>query len=184
MNESTINAYIHKNMPRSITRPPNIKYKTLPLDVLRMKAMHNFRVLKADEDEVKRSLLFPSLENKALYGFDSKIVSDIEDLTPYNSILHVLCYMNRLFTDGELDKFLTRFIIPFSGTFFSETSLSSKFAGDYLFEPADTELDISLFEPYDAHEKQEASDSGEHKKPRRKRHRSKKAVSTDDSTND
>ena len=152
MNENVINAFMKKNKPRNIPRPPNIKYKSLPFDVLRMKVVHQFRVLKADTEEVKKSLLFPSPDNKALYGIDSKIVSDNEDLTPYNCILHVLCYMNRLFTDEDLTKFLKRFIIPFSGTFFSETSLSSKFAGDYLFEPNDADMDVSLFEPYDARE--------------------------------
>ena len=176
MNAATINAFISKHSPRNVPRPPNIKYKTLPFDVLRMKVIHQFRVASATTEEIKNALLFPSCENKALYGIDSKIISDNEDLTPYNSILHVLCYMNKLFTDEELTKFLKRFIIPFSGTFFSETSLSSKFAGDYLFEPTDPNLDVSLFEPYDAREETKPTptnnDSPTHKLPRKRRNQS------------
>ena len=151
-----------------------------------MKVLHQFRVMKADEEEVRKSLLYPSSENKALYGIDSKIISDSEDLTPYNCILHVLCYMNKLFTDEELSKFVQRFIIPFSGTFFSETSLSSKFAGDYLFEPNDAELDVSLFEPYDAREEMESQiDDPEvkplkRKHPRQHKHNHTKQNTTDD----
>ena len=152
MNEQTINSFIGKHPIQKINRPMNVKYKHLPLDTIKMKVIHQFRITKANTEEIKNSLLHPSSISKSLYGVDAKVISEIEDLAPYNSVLHVLCYMNKLFTTEELNEFVQNTIIPFSSAFLSETSLSSKFAGDFLYDPNTDTDDVDLFQPYDANE--------------------------------
>ena len=181
MNESTINKFISLHPSRKIQKPGNVVYKTLPLDTIKMKELHQFRVIGADKDEIKSRLLNPTSENKALYGIDSKIISDVENLDGYNSVLHMLCYGNRLFTDDELNQFVQKSVIPFSCTFFSDTSLNSKFAGDYLFDPAVDNDDVELFKPFDAREKTEESDDSKigedcdkHDKRGKKKHKGRK----------
>ena len=128
-------------MPRRMNKPQNITFKTLPLDVLKMKSINQYRVVKASKEEIHNYLLQARSDNKCLFGLDSKIVSEVENLDPYNSILHVLCFGNKMFNEDELRDFVNRSIIPFSATFFSETSLNCKFAGDYLMD------DEELLEP-------------------------------------
>ena len=150
MNKQTIDQYIRKHMPRKINKPKNIVFKTLPLDILKMKSINQYHVVKASKEEIHDYLLLARSDNKCLFGLDSKIVSEVENLDPYNSILHVFCFGNDLFNEDELKDFANRSIIPFSATFFSETSLNSKFAGDYLI---DVNMDDEeLLEPLDNRE--------------------------------
>ena len=85
-----------------------------------------------------------------MFGLDNKIISDVEELASYNVFLHIFVYANKLFTDSELERFTTNYIIPFSCAFFNETPICYKYAGDYLFNP--DEDDAELLKPYDQKE--------------------------------
>ena len=146
LNATTINQYIAKHPIRRVMKPNNIIYHSLPLDTIKMKCLHGFRVVSSETNEIKDALLQSSPLNKSLYGLDNKIISDNEDLNSYNILLHVLLYDNKMFSDAEVEAFVKRSVIPFSCVFFGECALCSKFAGDYLFDP--DEDDPKLFEPY------------------------------------
>ena len=146
MNVDVINDYIKLHPIRQVEKPKNIIYHTLPLDAIKMKKLNGYRVVACKADEIRESLLHMDPANKSLYGLDNKMISEDEDLNSYNIILHVLVYNNKLFSDSELAKFVHTTIIPFSCAFFNDTSLCSKFAGDFLFDPA--EDDPAMFQPY------------------------------------
>lgn len=146
MNKQTIDNFIKLHQPRKIAKPQNVIYKTLPLDTIKMKQLKQFRILAADKQEIKNYLLRPNPANRCLYGIDSKIISDNENLDGYNSVLHVLCYANKMFSEEELQRFTTYSVIPFSCLFFSDTSLSANFAGDYLFDPSVDNDNLALFQ--------------------------------------
>jgi len=150
MNKKTINSFIQLHPPRKVNKPQNVIYKTLPLDTIKMKQLKQFHVLAADGQEIKNYLLRPNPANKSLYGIDSKIMSDSENLDVYNSVLHVFCYANKMFSEEELQRFTTYSVIPFSCVFFSDTSLSSNYAGDYLFDPINDTENIALFQSTEA----------------------------------
>lgn len=146
LNATTINQYIKLHNIRKVQKPNNIIYHSIPLDILKMKKLHGYRVVSCEQKEICDSLIHPNPSNKSLYGLDNKMVSDEEDLNPYNIILHVLVYANKLFDDDILNKFAHKTIIPFSCAFFNDTSLCSKFAGDFLYDPL--EDDLELFQPF------------------------------------
>ena len=146
MNTDVINDYIKLHPIRNVEKPRNVIYHVLPLDAIKMKKLHGYRVVACKTDEIRENLLHMDPTNKSLYGLDNKMISEDEDLNPYNIILHVLVYNNKLFSDSEMTKFVHNTIIPFSCAFFNDTSLCSKFAGDFLFDPA--EDDPELFQPY------------------------------------
>ena len=146
MNKQTIDKFIKLHPSRKVKRPENVIYKTLPLDTIKMKQMKQFRVIAADKQEIRDYMMRPNPNNKSLFGIDSKIVSDNENLDIYNSVLHVLCYNNKMFSEEELQRFTTYSVIPFSCIFFSDTSLSNNFAGDYLFDPIVDNDNMALFQ--------------------------------------
>ena len=79
MNKQTIDKCIMKHMPRKMIKPQNVIFKTLPLDILKMKSINKYRVVKADRNEIHDHLLRARSDNKYLFGLDSKIVSDVEN---------------------------------------------------------------------------------------------------------
>ena len=135
-----VNNYIKKFMPRKdVVRPKNITFKNIPLDVLKMKKLQGFRINKVDSNEIKQKILQPDFDDKLVYGFDCSFECKFEDLSPYNSILHALLYNNRMFTDEELNHFLSNHVIPFSARLFNSASLQIKNAAKYLKEEKDNE---------------------------------------------
>lgn len=158
LNAETINLFISIHPIRNVPKPKDVVFRSLPLDTIKMKLIHQYRVVKANQAEIHDFMINPRNGNKALFGLDCKIISDAEDLNPYNSVLHMLCYINKSFSDEELNNFIKHSIIPFSATFFSETSLNSKFAGDYLFDPIADVENADLFEPFDAKEMKQTNE--------------------------
>lgn len=133
LNSETINKHISENMPRNdIKKPKNITFKRYPMDVLKMKKLQGFRILKVDPMEIKEKILASDFEDKVVYGYDCAFSSKFEDLSAFNSILHPLLFNNKTLTDDELSNFIKNHVIPFSVMMFSEASIQIKHAALYL----------------------------------------------------
>ena len=135
LNKNTIENVIGKYLPREdIVRPPNIVFKHIPMDVLKVKKMSGLRIRKMNKEEIKNKLLSSKLDLNVLYGLDCTFVSENEYLGVYNNILHPLLFNGSMFTEEELNTFAKKHVIPFSTVMFEQTSLYTKMALQYLDE--------------------------------------------------
>lgn len=129
----TINKAIEQNMPRKdIKRPENIKFKHIPVDVLKMKKFQGLTIQKIDTKTVKEKILSKDFDTKGALGFDCSFNSKQEDLSVLNSILHPLLFVSRVLNEEELNKFIQTHALPFSSALFSEASIQLKNAALYL----------------------------------------------------
>ena len=138
LNHETINAFIGEHPIRQIQRPKNIVVHSLPFETLRTKKLQGYHILKADPKLIHDELLKSTdTSTRWLYGVDAKIVSNVEDLSTYNTIIHPLVFMSNKYTEDELRTFVETNVIPYSCCFFDSCSLKPKYAGKYLITPED-----------------------------------------------
>lgn len=133
INEDKLNVLVKKySLRNDIKRPENIKFKNIPMDVLKMKKFTGFYILKDDVENIKNRFLKNDFESNSFFGIDCVMSCKSEDLSVYNSVLHPLLYLNKYFTDEELNDYVKRHVIPFSSKLFSNASVQLKNAGNYL----------------------------------------------------
>ena len=140
LNHDTVNAFIKLHPIRKIERPKNIVVRSLPFETLRTKKLQGYHILKADTETIHDELLKPSdTSTRCLYGIDAKIISTVEDLSAYNTIVHPLVFMLDMYTEKELQEFVRTNVIPYSCCFFDSCALKPKYAGKYLISPEDVD---------------------------------------------
>lgn len=126
-----LNAMIAKHPLRKVPRPENVKFKNIPMDVLKMKKLTGYYILKVETDKIKEQFLKKDFDTNSFFGVDCSMTSKSEDLSMYNSVLHPLLYINKYFTDEELESYVKNHVVPFSATMFSSASAQLKNAGVY-----------------------------------------------------
>lgn len=128
-----------KHPLRTINRPKNIKLKYYPLEVLMSKERMKTFILKVSTDKIKNAILMPKLKTKMYFGVDcymgqNALIAENNDLSEYNSVLHPILHLNRLFTDEEIDMFLKTHITACSSATMSMQSMMIRHAADHLDE--------------------------------------------------
>lgn len=119
---------IHSDIPR----PINQTFKHIPLDVLKMKQITSLHILKGDTKVIIDNFMKNDVQTTSLYGVDCYMKCNDEDLSPYNSILYPILYLNKYYTVDQLNEYIKSHVIPFSARKFSLASTQLKHAGSYL----------------------------------------------------
>lgn len=133
LKSDTINNLIKQYMPREdIKRPENIKFKNIPIDVLKMKKIQGISIAKVDSEKIKKDLLSKDFDGNFVYGLDCSLCSKNEDLSSLNSVLHPLLFNARLMNNEDLNKFINTHVLPFSALMFSNAPIQLKNTALYL----------------------------------------------------
>lgn len=134
LNREHLNDIVRKYPLNKIERPPNIKFKHIPIDVLKMKQLTGYYILKQNYEEVKRLFMEQNFDTKSFYGIDCILTTDKEDLSVYNSILHPLLFLNKYYHEDELQDFVKTHVIPYSARFYNITNVQLKHVSSYINE--------------------------------------------------
>lgn len=124
---------------RNVVRPPNIKLKYYPFEVMATKANTNLCILKTSPEEIKQALLKPQLKTRAFFGIDCYLRQDPNkhddgDLSEFISVLHPLLFMNDYFTEEELNQFVRSHVTAYSSETMHIQSLCIRHAADNFGE--------------------------------------------------
>lgn len=135
LNESALNEYIKSHERRKIKRPEDIIYKTLPLDVIKMKHNSGYFTRKVSKESIKKNVQDPYFDTDAFYGRDCIMKSELgEDLSIYNNVLFPLLFDGDMFTESELNEYLHQHNIPYSSSLYSSASLQMHNGWYYMDE--------------------------------------------------
>ena len=133
LNHSAIEDVIQKYPRRKdIKRPPNIKFRRIPIDVLKTKKIQGFKILRADTADIKRMILNPSSNTDSILGYDCVFTCKFENLSGLNTLLHPLLFDGNLFTEAELKAFILTHIVPLSCLSLASAPLSVKHVTEYI----------------------------------------------------
>lgn len=124
INVDSVNAWCKKHPLHNIKRPAAVKYKIIPISVLRSKENDNTFIQKASTKEIKKLFMNPAKKEEIdirtllpksktdfgpygyLYGLDCKMLSLNDSLSRHNTVLTPMVFINKLFTDEELELML------------------------------------------------------------------------------
>lgn len=124
VNKEAIAKAIKKQPLNKVKRPSNIKYKTIPIDVLRNKEFSGMFTQKCDKEYIKELFSNNVTETERmkvfnddtfdfgkysyLYGLDCYLISLKETLEYYNTYAHPTVYLNKFYSDKELENILNK----------------------------------------------------------------------------
>lgn len=130
-----LNGIVKNNPIRTVPRPPNVKYNYLPLDVIKMRQNNGFFTRKVEPEELKRKVSERSFDTHAFYGIDCVMTSTVgEDISRFNSVLYIIVFANKMFTDDELNEYLESHVIPFNCLMYPKATLQVHNGWEYVRE--------------------------------------------------
>ena len=103
--KSIVDSFSKRFPLEEVIEPEEVKIDFLPLDVLKIKNQLKSRVDKANPRDIYKIIMGKSNEDeKGLIGIDNLYISDEEDLSVYNSILHPMLFLN--YNEEDIMKLL------------------------------------------------------------------------------
>lgn len=125
---------ISKRYPiNKVLRPPNRKYKQIPVEVLITKMVQKYKIEKVKPLENMKRIYSKKIEKNTLYGIDCKLSVDMvgeENVEKGNSNLHALLFYNRLIDEKTLNDYCNKYVLPFSN-FDYISSITAKFSSEF-----------------------------------------------------
>lgn len=118
---------VHKNPLRHISRPPNVKLSSIPVDVLVSKNELGLYTKRLKTSDIIERIMGRDFSENVLFGVDAGLYSLDEDIGVYNSNLHPLLLLNSYFSDEELKEYVKTHVVSNSSKLLSMTSLQLKY---------------------------------------------------------
>lgn len=114
---------------QTVPRPPNHKFKNIPVESLLTKMVQTYRIERADSFDNAKHVFNNKIENGTIYGVDCKlIVEDNDEAVERNVIvLHAVLLYNRIVKVDALKKYCNARILPYTCTDYA-SSLSAQYS--------------------------------------------------------
>ena len=114
---------------QTVPRPPNHKFKNIPVEALLTKMVQTYRIERADPFDNAKHVFNRKIERGVIYGVDCKlIVEDDSEAAERNVIgLHAVLLYNRIVDVNVLQKYCNARVLPYTCLDYS-SSLSEQYS--------------------------------------------------------
>ena len=130
MTKELLNKLVAEYPLNKVPRPPNRKYKNIPIEVLVTKMAQKYKVEKSDTMDNAKRILTDKIEKSYIYGIDCKLTVDAPNIEENNTILHAVLFYNRSLNQDVLKQYCNTHVLPFSNQEYS-SSLFAKFSSEF-----------------------------------------------------
>lgn len=125
-----LNGFIKRYPLNTVPRPPNRKYKNIPVEVLVSKMAQKYKLEKADILDNAKKILTGNIEKQYIYGIDCKLTVDAPKIEENNTVLHAILFYNRNLSEDILRQYCNTHLLPFSNQQYS-SSIFAKFSSEF-----------------------------------------------------
>lgn len=118
---------IAKHKLHHIQRPDNVVFDNIPIDVLSSKHKMGLYTKKVPTKDIMNLIVKHDFDENVLFGVDAGLYSINDDIGVFNSSLHPLLYLNKFFSDSELEDYVKTHVISNSSKLLSISSIQLKY---------------------------------------------------------
>jgi len=126
LTEEFINNLVEKYKINDVPKPEIIQFKHIPIETLKMKKIRDIHTKKIDINVLKQNVLNSQIPKGILYGLDSGLICNSEDISYLNTVLFPLLFLSKSITSDEQTQYLEDNVIPFSSKLYTLTPLGAK----------------------------------------------------------